>query len=87
MLTKPEIVNIAYREVRNSFEDSDKLSIYYDENNELWTKQFSDTVPELMGRDFQAIQFYRKTFFSSPSGVIWLCVDKKTGEILVRYGH
>lgn len=86
-LSKEKIIDIAKKDVEENFSETEKLSIYFDVNNVECAQKYKELDPNLFHEDFQAVLFYKKQLIPTPIGEVWVCVDRKTGEVLRRYGY
>jgi hypothetical protein len=86
-LTKKQLIEIA----RKAFKEQLNMDIghcRFDRGNKIWNQYYADRYPGLSGRNYQAIECSTKQpFHLRPSeklggGPHWICIDKKTGEVL-----
>jgi hypothetical protein len=83
ILSKKELIQIAGKAVKDRCGlDVDKCRITYDTGNKIWNKYYAENFPNLIGRDYQAICFERTGQLQIGGGPYWICIDKKTGEVL-----
>jgi hypothetical protein len=80
-LSKDEMIQAAQRVLRFLERDPNKVTTYYDEDNQRWHTCFPKPLPELAGHDYQVIEYIHDEprGFSDP---LWIVIDKKTGTVL-----
>jgi hypothetical protein len=78
----------------------DKYKVVYDVDNLMWKKRFLDTDPnnrhsnidltDLKDHDYQVVIYKLRSFppfVGYVGGPFWICIDKKTGEVLKVWGE
>jgi hypothetical protein len=98
VLTKKQIIKIANEElVTGLFEfDLRDYEVYYDVGNKKWADKaahykkdpldFEKRFKVLENHDFQVVR-YKMKGKDVLGGVIWVFVDRKTGEVLTWFGE
>jgi hypothetical protein len=96
MLTREKIIDIANREVISRGLQLDDKEIYYDIDNVKWkdmlsylrenSPDFAKRYEVLEGRYYQAIVYSPKDKHVI-GGVLWVFVDRKTGEVITVFGE
>ncbi|MFX0198182.1 MAG: hypothetical protein ACFFCW_18855 [Candidatus Hodarchaeota archaeon] len=85
-LTKKEIIQIARKAIEERYgEQTSGLKMYYDNGNKVWKKYYAKDYPNLIGYNYQAVQFTSTGTLAPGGGPFWVCVNKGTGEVLVTY--
>ena len=83
-LSKAELVNMAVSAFRDHYgANAGRFIVKYDKGNKTWNEYYAQFFPELKGVDYQAIVVNRTGELSPGGGPFWVCIDKKTGEVLV----
>lgn len=85
-LTKEDIISIANEVAKKYCVDFNERYLKYDKDNKRWYNRFSDTDPNLVGHEFQVVLYERSDILST-GGPFWICIDKKTGEVLKFIGE
>ena len=86
-LTKKQLLLIAktaFKENLNELHlEVDKGKVVFDRENKVWNKYYAERYPHLSNYDYQVIQFFPQgTKLTMGGGPFWVCIDKKTGQIL-----
>ena len=84
-LTKQEIIRIARKIIEERYGDkTDGFRVFYDNGNKTWDKNYVEYYPNLVGQNYQAVQFDGTGILQQGGGPFWVCVERKTGEVLVK---
>jgi hypothetical protein len=96
MLTEKAILKIANTEAEKRGHILESDNIYYDHGNKLWKEKLGyigKNVPDqaerlkvLDNRKYQAVHYYPKDKMTL-GGLLWIFVDKETGEVITMYGE
>jgi len=82
-LTKKQIIQIASKAFEERFGlDVDKCRITYDRKNKIWNKYYAEYYPHFVDKNYQAVRLSRTGQLQIGGGPYWICIDKKTGEVL-----
>ncbi len=83
-LTKQEIIQIARKIIEERYgENTNGYRIFYDDGNKTWGKNYAEYYPNLVGQNYQAVQFDGTGILQQGGGPYWVCIERKTGEVLV----
>lgn len=99
ILDKEKIIAIANKEWEARGHDVNESIVYYDTNNKLWNEELFRLQKEstdyakrfkiLNKRDYQVVRYELKQEDGHIvlGGVLWVFVDKKTGEVIMLHGE
>ena len=83
VLSKKQLIMIAKKAIMEELNmDPESGKLYFDNGNKIWNKYFAEKYPNLSNYDYQAIRFVRNGPITIGGGSCWMCIDKKTGEVL-----
>ncbi len=91
MLTKEQILKIANKEAKRLYFSPDKSEVLYDVGREKWQENLKvmEKIAPGWSKDFEilndrnyVIVLYRPKDPGVMGGVLWLFIDRKTGEII-----
>lgn len=88
-LTKKQIVQIAKKVLHERYGaekyglDVNNCRIKYDKKNKIFNKYYLEYYPNLVGHSYQAVCFNPVGQLQIGGGPYWICIDRKTGEVLM----
>lgn len=96
MLTKQEIIDIANKKAISEGLPLDSSKVHYDVDNKKWKqmlvllkRDYPDDARRLEileGRDYQVVLYTPKSP-TAMGGILWVFIDKKTGEVITLFAE